>query len=197
MASSGNPDHRSSSELIAAREYALEIIKLATGRPSPGGLLAGYDYYASLRKLHGDVLGLLGAEDARLIELAVALIRAAHDAERKAHLDPNLRNYYARRDDAARAAQWATGYVIRINHRSRQALVVHQDRNLSGTRSAPLAEQMTNAVMQDVFTTSMADTFTLPPQAPRAPHDRRKPTSIYSRRGGGVQPIATLVDVRI
>ncbi len=185
-------------ELMAAREYALAIIKLSTGRPSPGALLLAFDYRNALRKLHADVLGPVDAEDARLMDVAVALIRAAYDAEKKGHLDPNLRNYSARLEDAARASRWAIAYVTRSNGTPTAAMVPYDGRReLATTRESPVGDQMARAVIQDVFATPAGQPFSLPSQAPRAPHDRRKPTSLYSRRGGETQPIATMVSVRV
>ena len=181
-------------ELTAAREYALGIIKLATGRPSPGALLLAFDYRAALRKLHADVLGTLSEDDARLTEVAVALIRAAYDAEKKGHLDPHLRNYAARLEDAARLSRWAIAHVARSNP---GAMVRHAGSAHARTASSAIGERLTQSVIQDVFATPAARSFTLPARDPSAPHDRRKPTSIYARRGGETQPIATMVSVRI
>ncbi len=183
---------------MTARDYALSIIRLATGRPSPGALLLAFDYKVALRKLHADVLGTLDADDSRLVDIAVSLIRAAYDAQKKGHLDPNLRNYYARLGDAVRIARWAIAYVARSNQTHSAAIVPYQGQlERTAPHAAPIGERMTQAVIQDVFRTSPCDTFTLPSQGPCAPHDRRKPTSIYSRRGGETQPIATMVSVII
>lgn len=183
-------------DIIAARDYAVGIIKLATGRPSPGALLSAYDYRSALLKLHADVLGPMAPEDIRLVDLAVSLIRAAHDAEKRGHLDVNLRNYYTRLKEVERSAAWASAYVARINvGRTSSAIVARTPSPVQHT-PAPIADGMTQAVMQDVFATE-ADTFTLPAQGPRAPNDRRKPHSIYSRRGGPPQPIGTMVRVVI
>lgn len=189
-----NPKHEPA--LVEARDYALAVIKLATGRPTPGALLLAYDYRATLRRLHEDILGPLGAEDARLVGVSVALLRAAYDAEKKGQLDPSYRNnYYARLDDAARTSTWATSYMARLNGRPRGGMVLVNG-DLAERRAPPIGEHMTQEVIQQVTERATDDVFTMPPSAPRAPKDRRKPTSIYERAGGRTQFIATKVNVR-
>ncbi len=184
-------------DITAARHYAVGIIRLATGRPSPGGLLSAYDYHGTLLKLHADVVGPMAPEDMRIVDIAVSLIRAAYDAEKKGYLDADLRNYYTRLQEAERSAAWATAYVARTDaSRTSSAMVARATSTAIAHTGAPIADGMTQVAMQDVFAAE-GSTFTLPSQGPRTPNDRRKPHSIYSRRGGPPQPIGTMVRVVI
>lgn len=103
-----------SRKLNAARRHALAIIKLATGRPTPGALFAAFDYRESVGALyeHVPTLTAVDAEDLHLILVAHALLRAGQDAER----DPSFQDQYtARLQDAASSALWASAYVRRCN----------------------------------------------------------------------------------
>lgn len=103
-------------KMIAAREYALEVLKLATGKPTPGALLLAYDYRSALLTLHDDALGAGSDEHRHLIQLALGLLRAAYDVACDILDIRTLHDtYQARLDAASHAVLWATAYVHRVN----------------------------------------------------------------------------------
>jgi hypothetical protein len=177
-------------KLIAARELALAVVKLATGRPSPAALLIAHDYRATMMTLHEDMLAatLQSPEDVRLIGLALCLIRAAYDADRKGRGNESfVNNYYARLAEAARAATWASSYVARMSPQ-KQALVIADGHY----QIATVADQVVSAVVDRA-----RDDLGIIPPRPEGRQDRRTPASVYSRAVRGPQPIATIVSVRI
>lgn len=129
--------HHKSKRLNTSRRHALAIIRLATGSPSAGALLAAFDYREAVTALYKHVpsLDAVDSEDLRLILLAHGFMRAAWDAVLRPAPEHDVA--YARRmAEAARSSIWATAYVLRSNSSKRTSRPRKDNRTVATTMAA-------------------------------------------------------------